>query len=63
MFLFTMLLGLIFLVAGGGGLFYTLVYIPGGSELWVVALIVFGVFAVVGIALLIFLALFNTEFE
>ena len=63
MFIFAMLMGLVFLVAGGGGLFYTLVNIPGGTDLWVVALIGFSTFVVFGIGLLIFLAIFNTEFD
>ena len=63
MFIIVMLVGLIFLVAGGAGLFYTLANIPGGTDLWVVGLIAFGAFAVLGIAVLIFLAIFNTEFD
>ena len=63
MFILVMLVGLIFLVSGGVGLFYAFANIAGGTELWVVSIIVFSTFAVLGLAVLVFLALFNTEFD
>jgi len=63
MFVFFMILALIFLIAGGIGLFYTNVNLGAGSTLWVFGNITFGVFTIVGIAVLIFLALFNKEFD
>jgi hypothetical protein len=56
-------MALIFLIAGGIGLFYTNVNLGSGSTLWVFGNITFGVFTIVGIALIIFLALFNQEFD
>jgi hypothetical protein len=63
MFIFFLILALIFLVAGGIGLFHVNVNVIGGTDLWVYGNITFGVFTIVGIAILIFLALFNQEFE
>jgi hypothetical protein len=63
MFLFFMILALIFLIVGGTGLFYTNFNFGFGSHYWVFGNLTFGTFTVVGIATLIFMALFNTEFE
>ncbi len=63
MFLFFMVMALVLLIAGGVGLFYTNANILAGAPLWVLGNITFGTFAVLGIGLLIFLAIFNTEFE
>ncbi|MCK4274826.1 MAG: hypothetical protein KAW90_08015 [Dehalococcoidales bacterium] len=63
MLVFFTIMALIFLIAGGIGLFYTNVNLGSGSALWVFGNITFGVFTIVGIALIIFLALFNTEFD
>jgi len=63
MFIFAMLIGLIFLIAGGAGLFYTLVYVSAATSLWIIGLIVFGTFVLIGLILLILLAIYNTEFE
>ena len=63
MFTFFMILALIFLIAGGISLFYTNANLGAGSTLWVFGNITFGVFTIVGIAVLIFLALFNKEFD
>ena len=59
----TAILALIFLIAGGVGLFYTFVNLTSGDPLWVFGLITFGAFALVGLGVLVFLALFNTEIE
>ena len=58
-----MILALIFLMAGGFGLFYTNINLATGSHLWIFGNIVFGTFTITGIGTLIFMALFNSEFE
>jgi hypothetical protein len=63
MFLFFMVMGLILLIAGGIGLFYTNADVVAGAPLWIFGNITFGTFVVLGIGVLIFLAIFNTEFE
>ena len=63
MFLFFMIMALIFLIAGGVGLFYTFVNLVSSDPLWVFGIIAFGTFAVVGLAVLIFLAIYNQEFD
>ena len=63
MFLFFMVMGLVLLIAGGVGLFYTNANILAGAPLWVMGNLAFGTFAFLGIGLLVFLAIFNTEFE
>lgn len=63
MFIFVMILALIFLTAGGVGLFYTNINLASGSHLWIYGNITFGTFTVVGIAILFFMALFNKEFD
>ena len=63
MFLFFMIIGLIFLVAGAGGLFYTFLNVTAGDPVRMMGVIAFGTFALVGIAMLIFLAAFNQEFD
>jgi hypothetical protein len=63
MLLFFMIIALIFLIAGGIGLFHVNANLGAGTNLWIYGNITFGVFAFVGIALIIFLALFNQEFD
>ena len=63
MFIFFMILALIFLVAGGVGLFHTNVHLAAHTNLWIYGNITFGTFAVVGIAVLVFMAIFNKEFD
>ena len=63
MFIFFLLLALIFLVSGGIGLFYTNINFASGSHYWIYGNLTFGTFTVVGIGIIIFMALFNTEFE
>ncbi len=62
MSVFFLILALIFLIAGGVGLFHVNVYVTAGSNLWIYGNITFGVFAIVGLAILVFIALFNAEF-
>jgi hypothetical protein len=63
MFLFLMIFGLIFLIAGGVGLFYTYTNIASSAPLWMFGTITFGTFIVLGIGVLVFLAIFNAEFD
>ena len=63
MFVFFMIMALIFLIAGGIGLFHVNVNLGAGTNLWIYGNITFGVFTIVGLALIIFLALFNQEFD
>ena len=58
-----MIMGLLFLVSGGAGLFYTFANLTSGDPVWVIALIIFATFTVFGLGLIVFLALFNTEFD
>jgi hypothetical protein len=63
MFFFFMVFGLIFLIAGGIGLFYTNTNFVSGVPLWMFGNITFGTFVVLGVGILIFLAIFNAEFD
>lgn len=65
MLIFFLILGLIFLISGGVGLFYVNVSaeIASGASLLVIANLTFGTFVVFGIAILVFLAFFNAEFD
>ena len=63
MFIFFMIMALIFLIAGGIGLFHTNINLVSGSNLWIYGNITFGTFTVVGIGILVFMGLFNKEFE
>jgi hypothetical protein len=58
-----MILALIFLIAGGIGLFHVNVNLGAGTDLWIYGNITFGVFTIVGIAILVFMAIFNREFD
>ena len=63
MFIWTLLLGLIFLVGGGIGLFQVNVNQVSGTDIWMYGNITFGVFTLVGLMIIIFLALFNAEID
>ena len=63
MFIFFMVFGLILLISGGAGLFYTNANIVSGAPLWIMGNITFGTFAVLGVGILVFLAIFNSEFD
>jgi len=65
MFIFFLILGLIFLISGGVGLFYvnTGAHIASGTPLFFVGNLTFGTFVVFGVAILVFLAFFNAEFD
>jgi hypothetical protein len=63
MLILFLILALIFLVGGGAGLFYVNTNLIARSDLWVCGNIAFGVFVAIGVVIIIFMALFNTEFE
>ncbi len=63
MFFFTMLLGLVFLIVGGIGLFHANVTLTANPDLRFYANLNFGTFVFVGLAILIFLAIFNREVD
>ena len=63
MYLLFILIGLILLIGGGVGLFFTNINIVSGSELWVVGNITFGVFTLLGILVLVLLFIYGSEFE
>jgi hypothetical protein len=58
-----LILALIFLIGGGVGLFYVNVNMVAHTDLWICGNITFGVFVAVGIVIIIFMALFNAEFD
>jgi Na+/melibiose symporter-like transporter len=63
MIIFFMILALVFLITGGIGLFYTNVNLGSGTTIWVIGNLAFGTFAFFGVAILVFIALFNAEFD
>lgn len=63
MFLLFMLFGLIFLISGSIGLFYTNTNLVGWSTMWVFGNLTFGTFTLFGVLILIFLAFFNAELD
>jgi hypothetical protein len=64
MLIFCIILGLVFLVSGGVGLFYinTANHVASDSALFVLGNLGFGTFLLVGILVIIFIGLFNAEF-
>ena len=65
MLIFFLILGLIFLISGGVGLFYvnTGAHIASGTSLFFVSNLTFSTFLIFGVAILVFLAFFNAEFD
>ncbi len=65
MIIFFIILGLIFLISGGTGLFYinTGEHVASGTALFFLGNLTFGTFIVFGIAILVFIAIFNAEFD
>ncbi|MBN1692397.1 MAG: hypothetical protein JW845_02460 [Dehalococcoidales bacterium] len=63
MFLLFMLFGLIFLISGSIGLFYTNTNLVGWSTMWVFGNLTFGTFVLFGVLILFFLAFFNAELD
>jgi hypothetical protein len=65
MIIFFIITGLIFLISGGVGLFYinTGNHVESGTALFFLGNLGFGTVLLIGIMVLIFIALFNAEFE
>jgi len=62
MLIYFLILGLIFLVSGGVGLFYVNTH-DIAQTLQFIGNLAFGTFTVFGLAIIIFLAIFNAEFD
>jgi hypothetical protein len=62
MLIFFMILGLIFLISGGVGLFYVNTHVVAEAVQFIGNL-AFGTFTFFGLAILAFLAIFNAEFD
>jgi hypothetical protein len=58
-----MIIGLVFLISGGVGLFMVNINMIVGDNTWIIGNITFSVFLVVGVLILIFMAIFNSEFD
>lgn len=63
MLIFFMIFALVFLITGGIGLFYTNANLVSGTTLWVFGNLTFGVFTFFGLAVIVFIAIFNAEFD
>jgi hypothetical protein len=63
MLILFLILALIFLIGGGAGLFYVNINLVAHTDLWVCGNIAFGVFVAVGVVIVVFMALFNSQFE
>lgn len=63
MLIFFLVIALVFLVSGGVGLFYTNVNVGAGTTLWVLGNLGFGTFVFFGLAIIVFMAIFNAEFD
>ena len=63
MITFFMIIGLVSLISGSIGLFYTNLNFAIGSPFMVYGNLTFGTFAFLGLAIIVFLVLFNSEFE
>jgi len=63
MLIFFLILALVFLVSGSIGLFYTNANLGAWTTLWVFGNLTFGTFALFGLAIIIFMAIFNAEFD
>jgi hypothetical protein len=63
MLILFLILALIFFIGGGVGLFHVNVNMVSGTDLWICGNITFGVFLAVGIVIIIFMAIFNAQFE
>jgi hypothetical protein len=63
MILLFMLFGLIFLISGSIGLFYTNTNLVAWSTMWVFGNLTFGTFVLFGVLILFFIAFFNAELD
>ena len=62
MLIFFIILAFVFLIPGGIGLFHVNANLVAGTNLWIYGNITFGTFTALGVAILVFIALYNTEF-
>jgi len=62
-FLLIMIIGLILLISGGVGLFIVNINMIVGDHTWIIGNITFSVFLVIGVFILLFMAIFNREFD
>jgi hypothetical protein len=62
MLIYFLILGLIFLISGGVGLFYVNTHALANT-IHFIGNLAFGTFTLFGLAIIIFLAIFNTEFD
>lgn len=58
-----MVIGLIFLISGGVGLFVVNINMMVGEHTWIIGNITFSVFLVIGVLVLLFMAIFNREID
>ena len=63
MLLAFLIIGLIFLVSGGVGLFHVNTNLTSADAFFLYGNLIFGTFAAIGLAIIIFLAIFNKEFD
>lgn len=65
MIILFIILGLVFLGSGGVGLFYinTADHVASGTALFFLGNLGFATFVLVGLLILVFIALFNAEFD
>ena len=63
MFILFMVIGLIFLVSGGVGLFIVNINMAVGANTWIIGNITFSVFLIIGVLVLLFMAIFNREID
>jgi hypothetical protein len=62
MLIYFLILGLIFLISGGVGLFYVNTHTLANT-IFFIGNLAFGTFTLLGLAILVFLAIFNAEFD
>jgi hypothetical protein len=65
MLIFFIMVGLIFLTSGGVGLFYinTADHVASGTAIFFLGNLGFGTLALIGVLILIFIGIFNAEFD
>ncbi len=63
MLLVFLIIALIFLISGGIGLFHVNINLTGADQFFFYGNLIFGVFTAIGLAIIIFLAIFNREFD
>jgi hypothetical protein len=63
MIIFFIIISLVFLITGSVGLFYTNVHLTSDQVGWLLGNLGFGTFTFFGLAILVFIAIFNAEFD